>query len=188
MDFKSLIARAAVQQPAITRLVLNTIRKSGFDIVSGTQAPVMLRRHHKINLILDVGANVGQFALQNRALGYLGRIVSFEPLATEYAILSREAERDVEWTTRNFGLSNYDGDATIHVSRNTVFSSMLGALPVVQRFDADSDYVSEQQIAVHKLDSIFQEYYKASDNVLLKVDVQGSEWDVLAGAEVLRKS
>src|SRR5260370_4795170 len=61
-------------------------------------------RHHllfsqlPIDLVLDVGANTGQFVHQCRAAGYKGEIISFEPSAAAHAALLRSAEPDPLWT------------------------------------------------------------------------------------------
>ncbi len=52
-----------------------------------------------VDLVIDVGANVGQYGTQLRDWGYRGRIMSFEPMRDEYAALSRLAEADGNWDT-----------------------------------------------------------------------------------------
>jgi hypothetical protein len=41
------------------------------------QRRVALMQNRRINLVLDVGANTGQFGQYLRSLGYRGRIVSY---------------------------------------------------------------------------------------------------------------
>jgi predicted RNA methylase len=56
-----------------------------------------LLRQENINLVLDIGANTGQFAQGLRAWDYKGRIVSFEPLTEAHAQLCRNAKKDMNW-------------------------------------------------------------------------------------------
>src|ERR1700750_1152764 len=51
-----------------------------------------------IDLVLDAGANAGQFVHQCRAAGYKGKIISFEPSAAAHAGLLRSAAADPLWT------------------------------------------------------------------------------------------
>src|SRR5476649_785985 len=50
-----------------------------------------------IDLVLDIGANEGQFGQQLRRCGYGGRIVSFEPVEDVHATLSAAASGDRLW-------------------------------------------------------------------------------------------
>ncbi|MFZ0497148.1 MAG: hypothetical protein WBE80_05265 [Methylocella sp.] len=54
-----------------------------------------LMRDRKITLVLDIGANKGQYGKSLRdTIGYKGRIVSFEPLREAFAILQQTAASD----------------------------------------------------------------------------------------------
>ena len=78
----------------LKRAILKLIRNSGFDVIRlNEESPVWRRKrlmqNTGINLILDVGANIGEFAQTMRAYGYAGRIVSFEPLADAFRSYNR---------------------------------------------------------------------------------------------------
>jgi FkbM family methyltransferase len=182
MGINSTLKNLILQNPAVTKSILKTVRKAGFDIVNGPSAEVALLSNYGINLILDVGANVGQYATRTRTLGYEGRIISFEPIASVYAELANNAAPDLRWETFQLGLSNCDGEAVINVSEDSVYSSLMNSSALLsQKYDR-SGYVAQETIKTAKLDSIFDRYCQPSDQTLLKIDVQGHEKYVLAGA------
>ena len=52
---------------------------------------------HGITVVLDVGANEGQYGVQLRRSGYGGRIVSFEPGSEAHASVTACAAADEKW-------------------------------------------------------------------------------------------
>ena len=77
-----------------------------------------------IDLILDVGANTGQFATRLRQAGYRGRIESFEPVPETVAVLRKAARDDPRWRVHELALGEEDGTAVINVTPGTL-SSLL---------------------------------------------------------------
>ena len=72
---------------------------------------------HKVNLVFDVGANVGQFGRKNlRDAGYSGRIVSFEPTLAAWNMLLAESKNDPLWDVApRTAIGNADGEIEIHI-------------------------------------------------------------------------
>jgi hypothetical protein len=54
-------------------------------------------RKSKIELVLDVGASIGQFAKEMFAGGYKGKIISFEPLSQAHGQLLAAARGNSGW-------------------------------------------------------------------------------------------
>jgi FkbM family methyltransferase len=131
-----------------------------------------------INVVLDVGANVGQFGTMLRSQGYRGKIVSFEPIATVYETLARHAAGDGDWETNNFALGTNTGQATINVSAVSEFSSILPATRAAMQYSDMIAVRHAETIEVRTLDDI---YPNVSKNTLLKIDTQGYERQVLEG-------
>ncbi len=183
MNFNSSLKDILVKNPRITSSILKRVRKAGFDIISGINPAVALLSNYDISVIFDVGANTGQYAMRTRALGYQGKIVSFEPLSSVFRELSKNAKSDPLWTTLNFGCGHYDGEALINISEVSVFSSIVNQMPLLNQEYPDSNYVGKEKIAVHKIDSIFNKYCGTGEKVFLKIDTQGFEKNVLEGAQ-----
>lgn len=138
----------------------------------------------RVNVVLDVGANSGQFGAALRRAGYRGRIVSFEPLSEPFALLQRKAAKDSLWDCHQFALGDAEQTITINVAGNAgASSSVLPMLKAHQDAFPPANYVGTQEVLIHRLDSLTSEYLKPTDVIFLKIDVQGFEKDVLAGAK-----
>ena len=136
-----------------------------------------------IDLVLDVGANIGQFASELRTVGYKGQIVSFEPLSGAYELLSLKARRDAKWQVHRRGaIGDYDGEIEINVSGNSVSSSVLPMTEAHSSAAADSAYIASEQVPIYRLDAIAPDYLSATGRHFIKMDTQGFEWQVLDGA------
>jgi FkbM family methyltransferase len=144
---------------------------------------MLLMRNYGIDLVLDVGANTGQYAQKIRSLGYRAKIVSFEPMKGAYQALQAACASDPAWVCKNIGLGETAKTEQIHVSRNSVSSSILGMLATHSENAPNSSFVDNEQIEIQPLDSLFEiEGWSAAQNIWLKIDVQGYEHLVLAGA------
>ena len=134
--------------------------------------------------VLDVGANLGQFAGKLRAGGYGGAITSFEPLREAYAGLAKASARDSGWQAMNIALGAADGEALIHVSANLFSSSLLDAEPRTIAAEPQVAPIMRRRIAVRRLDAVWGELPEAARTgpILLKIDTQGYEKAVLDGA------
>lgn len=139
--------------------------------------------HHKIDVLFDVGANAGQYAANARKEGFTKKIVSFEPLTAAYKALSANAVADDCWIVHErCAVGASVGDARINISKNSYSSSLLPMLARHSDAAPDSVYVGSEIAKLITLDSVFAEYCKPSQRAFLKIDTQGSESDVLAGA------
>lgn len=134
----------------------------------------------EVELVLDVGANAGQYAGWLRERGYLGRIVSFEPIAEVFAELAAKAEGDPLWDVHHCALGAEPGEATITVSRWTVFSSLLPMRQAARTFDENATATRDETVTVRTLDQMAAGLPPA--RTFLKIDTQGYERAVLAGA------
>ena len=149
---------------------------------TGAQLDRLLKHCH-IDLVLDVGANSGQYAAGLRAHGYAGRIVSFEPLTAAHARLTAAARGDPHWSIApRMALGDADGTVDLHVAANSFSSSILDMLPAHERAAPGSGYVAKETVSLKRLDDIAGEFLVDSRRVLLKIDTQGYEGRVLAGA------
>lgn len=183
--------------PADPRATLRRLAREGLDraglsvrrrgsTLAGERRELL--RSGRIGLVVDVGAHHGEYAAAIRREGYRGAIVSFEPIAIQFEQLTAAAAGDPAWTTRNAAVGGEPGRATINVSGNAGFSSSLLEMDEAhRRAVADSAYERSEEVAVVTLDDELAGDRRLRSGGYLKVDAQGYEGPVLAGApELLR--
>lgn len=170
-------------------MIKNILRNFGIDVVRypdrEMKAMFRLLSWHKINKVLDVGANNGWYANYLRSIGYQHDIISFEPLNGPYRMVAALAAKDSQrHKAVHCALGEFDGTTSIRVSKNLVSSSILEPTVTLNALVPETQTIEMQEIKVQRLDTIFDQYcHREKDRVFLKLDVQGYEKYVLEGAQ-----
>lgn len=171
---------------------LNNVIKYGFRYgnlaprqeLSGFLEWGMLREvlsDFRINCVLDVGANIGQFAKNLRRIGYRDYICSFEPTTEAFSSLTAILSKDPKWFGYNYALGSKNTTQTFHVAtESTAMSSFLSP-------QDKSWKLREEAVEVKRLDEVFWDVLKSTKleapRVFLKMDTQGYDLEVFQGAE-----
>jgi FkbM family methyltransferase len=154
----------------VTRAI-NTLRAKRLEVLSGLG----------IDVVLDIGANTGQWARELRTSGYRGRIVSFEPSPGPFAQLQAVARCEQKHTCVQAGLGSCDGDAQLLTTRATENSSFRN--PVHRRNPSNGiDVEGRVIVPIRRLDSVLPPLTSECDRFYVKIDTQGFEKEVLIGA------
>lgn len=170
--------------------IKSALRKLGLEVrryVPPAPLPpsqiVSSMRKFEIDLVLDVGANRGQFAAEIRRHGYSGRIVSFEPLSSAYTELQQARMKDPMWEVcPRCALGDHDGEVEINIAGNSESSSILPMLESHRSAAPESAYLGKEIVPIKTLDVVAGQYLKDARAPFLKIDTQGFEWQVLDGA------
>ena len=145
---------------------------------------IKIIKNLEIDCLLDVGANIGQYASLVRSLGYEGQIFSFEPLSSAHKILKEKSIHDNFWTVYDrCGIGNQNKVETINISGNSYSSSFLDMLEKHKKAAPDSEYLGQEEVNIYTLDDIFINLNNGYKRIFLKIDTQGYEMNVLKGVE-----
>ncbi|WP_026633036.1 FkbM family methyltransferase [Dyadobacter alkalitolerans] len=161
-------------------------QKLGYDIMRLPTDPVIRQQidllgKYRINVIFDIGANTGQYGQRLRAMGYKGKIISFEPLPEAYGQINEVSASDSAWTVVNCAMGRYVGETEINVSGNSYSSSILEVLPAHLESAPQSAFLYKITVPVQTIDSVIDQYYVENSRLFVKIDTQGFEKQVFAG-------
>ena len=139
--------------------------------------------HHGIDLVVDVGANHGQYARTLRAHGWPGPILSIEPDPRTHALLVRNAAGDPAWTVLPpLAAGALDGTATLARSAESDMSSLLAQGALLRTLSPSSAVEDRLQVAVRRLDGLPELRDAPGRRLFVKLDLQGGEAAALDGA------
>lgn len=144
---------------------------------------------YAVDLVVDVGANVGQFASRLREHGYAGHVASVEPVPAYAAAAAERAAGDDRWSVHPVALGETGGELSLAVA--DVFSSARPASDFGRdRFAqlADSDHAERVTVPQRRLDTVWDDLLAgvraagtARPRVYLKLDTQGYDLQAFAG-------
>lgn len=178
---------SVIQRGAGTGLRFNP-GNAALAFVFGTHEPEVQRTFQLLAMpgmtFYDVGANVGfHSVIVARLVGSAGRVISFEPLRDNLRWLEHNSKLNgfSHIAARCEALGNIDGETQFMLSEQPTW----GRLASVGSPPARS--AGETAVRIRRLDSLLREGEVAPPD-LIKIDVEGSEVDVLkGGADTLRR-
>jgi FkbM family methyltransferase len=134
------------------------------------------------DVVLDIGANEGQFVDGVRAAGYQGRVVSFEPQRLVYEALQRKAQQHPGWECHHLALGDAEGRLPIHVSAFSLSSSLLPIGRLHVDLMPQTAEVGTEEVPIVRLDQWSGASSLKGRRLFMKLDVQGYELPVIRGA------
>jgi FkbM family methyltransferase len=135
--------------------------------------------------VLDVGANAGQYGTMLRDHGYEGWIVSFEPVESAFSELAETARADGRWRAFQLALGSRAERRPIAVAGVSQLSSFRRfSRHALEELPGASEVLGAEEVDIRTLNEAWRQALGGvpQERVFLKLDTQGWDLEVLAGA------
>jgi FkbM family methyltransferase len=162
---------------------LNTLEAQGYLLLNTTKIAARDTWWQKLEIatVLDVGADIGDSALEWHRKLPNAKVFSFEPLPDSFQKMKNRLAGQPWWQGFCLAAGSASGTEQIHRSEYSLSSSLL---PMADLHKTNYPYTagaSLQQIEVARLDDVLEKE-GIRGPFLLKLDVQGFEIQALEGA------
>ncbi len=171
-------------------MIRSLIKALGYEVIKSKRSPNFeshlknILEQGQFDVVLDVGANKGQFAQAVRKAGFTGQILSFEPVASTFASLQKQSQADSMWKVFQLALGEVKEQKKINVFDASDFSSLLKPSEFGKETFDQLKTMREELIEINTLDNFLLEnglsQYK---KIMLKMDTQGFDLSVFRGAK-----
>ena len=146
----------------------------------------LLYKIKRINTLIDIGSNKGQFILLCLKFFSKIKVYSFEPIKE----ILKKQKKFFKFYTKifyyNLGVGSINKHSIFFIT-NRIDSSSFLKINNVKNFSKNYDITEKRKIKIATLDRILGKK-KLDRPILMKIDVQGYEFEVLKGAsKILRK-
>ncbi|MGI8684750.1 MAG: FkbM family methyltransferase [Acidimicrobiales bacterium] len=152
----------------------NLLHNSRLDLLPAQE----LRR---LGVVVDIGANVGDWSAAVLELAAPGLVLAVEPAPATAEQLRERFRSDARVRVVEAAVGACDGQTSFHVTKHSHSGSVVLAAGTHRHLlGARADVVADVDVEMVSLDSLLGDLHEIS---LLKIDVQGYERAVLAGAK-----
>jgi len=135
-------------------------------------------------IIFDVGAHVGSVSMIYMQKFPNSKIYSFEPFPASFVSLKEKAKTYPQINPQNIAISDKKQDLILNINSSSATNSILPTHQFASLYWGDDLLETKGHILVPaiSIDQFCKEMNIQSINIL-KIDVQGAEYSVLAGAQ-----
>jgi len=137
-----------------------------------------------INTVIDIGAHVGEFAMQIHAIVSDASIFSFEPLQDAFSQLQANLASVPKFHALRYALGDSNATKVMHRNEFGASSSLLPMTDIHKKAFPFTVHETCESVEVRRLDDVTGDLC-LQDNILVKIDVQGYEDKVILGGERL---
>lgn len=142
----------------------------------------LFRLNSHIKTIIDVGANIGQYASASHQFYPNAIIYSFEPVPETFEKLKANTAKTENIKVYSCALGDTEGSIDFFQNEHSHASSVLEVSTEQKEAIPSTSNYKKIEVPVHKLDD-FEFPSPLLRPILLKLDVQGYEKQVLLGGE-----
>ena len=172
----------------IRQTVKSALHKVGFDLVRvkpDERTKLLGLQPLGLRSVIDVGANVGQFATLAMAAFPAAQIHSFEPLPSVYQQLRAFAAEKGNGRVRAYNLALGEREGVVPMRAKTEWnlsSSLLKSTDTMHERWPNTRDETMIDVTLTTLDAFIAKEGLSLPDLLVKLDVQGYEAQVLRGA------
>ncbi len=162
----------------------------GYELIRRTRQPSLdshlpqVLSRYNIDLVLDVGANIGRFGEKLRNEGYRSEIHSFEPVSRTFEMLKKASRNDGAWFVHKLAMGDAPGRQSINITASSDFTSFLEPNTFGKEQYKELDVAQTETVEVDTIDDFLASHVEraADRRIFLKMDTQGYDLKVFEGA------
>ena len=131
-----------------------------------------------VKVIFDIGANIGQTAVEIRKFYPYSQILCFEPVKSTYEILRKKLKSDDKAQAYQLGFGPESTEAQMIVEEHSDMSRLIDSS---EEENKNINKENLETVKIETLDNFCKE--QGIDHIdILKIDTEGHDLDVLKGA------
>lgn len=142
----------------------------------------VLGKIDKLNSLIDCGSNKGQFALIVYSKFKIKNYISFDPIFFPLEVNKYLYKNNVKLIHESVALSSQIGKENFFITERKDSSSLKETIEESSYYCPDVFYKEKKLVKVRTLDSYLGKIKKLQKPIAIKIDVQGSELELLLGA------